>query len=234
MKHDAILCVRSVSKSYGGPDKCTSILNAVDLSVRASEIVAIVGASGSGKTTFLSICGGLESDFTGSVHILGRNIRELTSKDMNDFRRHQLGFLLQRPFLIQELTVCENVMVAGLLANMTRGEARARAHALLQNVLLDDNTWNMRPSILSPGQQQRVAVARALMSKPRLIFCDEPTASLDCETASAVMDVLCTMAQDCGSSIVVATHDQAVSKRAHRVVRLRSGVLEAYVETLSV
>lgn len=227
MKREAVLSMQDVSKCYGAGDETVVVLDKVRLDVFFGEIVAIMGASGSGKTTLLSIAGNLDHHYGGNVELLGTRLRGGASKNLDKMRRESLGFLLQRPFLIQEMTALENVMLAATLSGLMCLEAQKRAQTLLDGVRLEPHAYNKKPALLSPGQAQRVALARALVHQPRFVICDEPTASLDKTTGAAVMDALYTLVDKTQVGVLVATHDESIARRCDRVFLLEQGRLTA-------
>ena len=225
MRCNDALRLRDVTKSYQGKGPEVLVLRGINLNVGYGETVAIMGASGSGKTTLLSISGGLDGCSSGSVELLGSPLASIGEREMNQMRRTQLGFLLQRPFLMQEMTALENVMIAGVLSGMCREQAKEKSTALLEKVSVEKHAISEKPSVLSPGQAQRVALARALVHTPKCVFCDEPTASVDAHTSSSIMDLLCTLARESGVSVVLATHDQSVANKCGRIITLMNGCL---------
>ena len=225
MTCDVVLRMKGVRKHYGADQARVVVLDGVDLEINQGEIVAIMGASGSGKTTLLSVASSLDADYSGDIQLLGVCLARATEKALDVIRRNSLGFLLQRPFLIQEMTAVENIMLAATLAGLSYTEAKERAQTLLDGVRLERHAYAEKPAVLSPGQAQRVALARALVHSPRFVVCDEPTASLDRLTGASVMDSLCVLVQQSKASVLMATHDAHIARRCHKVFVVEKGRL---------
>lgn len=218
----SIISVKNVQKTYN-PDKVpVHALQGVDLEIEKGEFTAIVGPSGSGKTTLLNIIGGLDRPDVGTVHISDKDISDLSDNQLIDFRKEKIGFVFQAYNLIPVLTAVENVEFIMMLQKRSKTERLARATELLTAVGLEDK-FKKRPSELSGGEQQRVAVARALASKPTFILADEPTANLDSISTAGLLDMMAQMNKEEGMTFVFSTHDQRVIDRARRVVTLVDG-----------
>jgi putative ABC transport system ATP-binding protein len=198
------------------------VLSDVDLDVAAGEFLAIVGPSGSGKTTLLGLLAGLDQPTSGWIRIDGTNLGGLTEDERARFRAERIGFVFQTFQLIPTLTALENVLVPIELANGSSGSDRARAIELLGAVGLGDRTDHY-PAQLSGGEQQRVAIARAFSNRPGILFADEPTGNLDAETGATIIDLLVSLHDREGSTMIMVTHDQALAARANRVITLRAG-----------
>ena len=203
-----------VSKQYGG----VRALDHVSFTVDAGEWIAIMGPSGSGKTTLINILGGLDSPSSGRVLLDGKDIGPLSEKELTRYRAEKVGFVFQQFHLIPYLTAVENVMLAQYFHSMT-DEKEARES--LARVGLADRAEHL-PSQLSGGEQQRVAVARALANRPRLVLADEPTGNLDSANAEIVAELLFTLQRDTGMTLVLVTHDERLAARCRRCVRMRS------------
>jgi putative ABC transport system ATP-binding protein len=206
---------------HGGRQEVRS-LDGVSLTVQAGEVVAIVGPSGSGKTTLLHVAGGLDPPDAVEVRVAGVDWSILRGEARARFRRRTCGFVLQGFSMIAPATAAENVELPLLLDDVDPDERRARVTVALDRVGLSGQGAKL-PDQLSGGQQQRVAIARALVNDPALVLADEPTGSLDSETAMSVVTLLLAAARDRGAAVVLVTHDPGVAGRADRVVRLRSG-----------
>ncbi len=202
----------------------TQALRGVTLSIDSGEFTALVGPSGSGKTTLLQLIGCLDQPSSGHVYINGKDVSSLNRNQRADMRRGTIGFIFQFFALIPTLSAYENVEMPLLLNGHTAQERRDRVMELLDSVGLADRA-NNRPDQLSGGEQQRVAVARALASKPTLILADEPTANLDTPNGQQVMEIMTKLNQETGVTFVFATHDPRVIKYAQRVVTLRDGLV---------
>ncbi len=210
-----------INKTYAMGEMLVPILRDIDLTILRGEYTAIMGASGSGKSSLMNIIGCLERPSSGKYYFDARDITTLSDNELTDIRNFRIGFVFQQFNLLTRLTALENVMLPMVYAGYSRSERRRRAEAMLVQVGLGDRLAN-RPSQLSGGQQQRVAIARALVNQPDLLLADEPTGALDSHTGAAVMDQL-TALHDEGLTIVLVTHDAQVAGRAGRIVRLQDG-----------
>ncbi len=218
----SIIQTKNLQKTYGSGDLEVHAVDGVDLQIDKGEFTAIVGPSGSGKTTLLNIIGGLDTASEGEVWINDIEISKLKDNQMIDFRLKNIGFVFQAYNLIPVLTAKENVSFIMLLQNRSKEERDARAMELLDAVGLADH-YDRRPGQLSGGQQQRVAVARALASKPAYILADEPTANLDSQSTTNLLDIMARLNKEEGITFVFSTHDQRVVDKARRVVTLEDG-----------
>ena len=222
---ETVLSCHSLRKVYRtGAGTVTAIEN-IDLDIMPGEMTAIVGPSGSGKTTLLSMLGGLERPTSGEIRVEGSRLEDRFS-DLSDYRREEVGFVFQAYNLLPHLTAIENVLLPMELAAVPRRERRKRAQTLLAAVGIGPERYHHRPSRLSGGEQQRVAVARALSNQPPILLADEPTGNLDGETSKQVINLLHTMARDLGLCVVVVTHNLSVADEADRVVSLNYGSIE--------
>ena len=201
------------------------VLQGVDLTVRRGETLAIVGASGSGKSTLLHLLGGLEAPTSGSVLLCGRDFTTLAPGEQGEWRNRHLGFVYQFHHLLPEFNAVENVVLPQLVHGAEPEAARERAAQLLGALGLSQRL-DHRPSKLSGGEQQRVAVARALANKPPLVLADEPTGNLDEHTADAVLTEFLNLVRGEGSAALVATHNERLASKMDRVLRLHEGRLE--------
>ncbi|WP_126172543.1 ABC transporter ATP-binding protein [Altericroceibacterium xinjiangense] len=201
------------------------VLRGVNLSIMPGEIVALLGPSGSGKSTMLQAVGLLEGGFGGQIRIAGTDATQLSGDDRTALRRSHLGFVYQFHHLLPDFTALENVVLPQLVAHRSRAESEERARELLGALGLEKRVGH-RPSQLSGGEQQRVAVARALSNRPKLVLADEPTGNLDEATADRVLAEFLNLVRGQGSSALVATHNERLALRMDRVVRLHEGLLE--------
>lgn len=216
----ALLEARGISKTYSAGGRAIAVLDNVSLAVSDGEFLAVQGESGSGKSTLLSILSGLDSVDRGSVLIDGNDITDLSEDALAPLRNTFFGFVFQSFHLVPSLTALENVMFPAEL----RGDpaAREKAGLLLTRVGLVDRAGNF-PHQLSGGEKQRVAICRALVNEPRIIFADEPTGNLDSTNGSIVLEQLLTLHRERGTTLVLVTHSSEIASRAGRVITLRDG-----------
>jgi lipoprotein-releasing system ATP-binding protein len=222
---EPVLVTKDLRRSFTQGDATIDVLRGVDLSVHPGEIVALLGPSGSGKSTLLQAVGLLEGGFQGSIRLNGEEASKLDDEGRTRVRRDLLGFVYQFHHLLPEFNALENVILPQLVRGTGPDRARERAQQLLGALRLSERL-DHRPSKLSGGEQQRVAVARALANKPPLILADEPTGNLDEHTADAVFAEFLTLVRGEGSAALVATHNERLAARMDRVVRLHEGRLE--------
>ena len=215
-----ILSARGIGKTVKSGDSDLVILREIDLSVSAGEAVAVVGASGSGKSTLLAILAGLDTPTVGSVSVDGADLFGLDEDQRAELRGSSVGFVFQSFQLLPSLTALENVMLPLELRKDDTAEARARE--ILDRVGLSDRLGHY-PKHLSGGEQQRVALARAFSVRPKLLFADEPTGSLDAEAGAAVIDLVFELNRSFGTTLVMVTHDEHLAQRCGRIVRLAAG-----------
>jgi len=215
---------RGVVKSYPVGDRSLTVLRDLDLTVEAGEMVAIVGASGVGKSTLLHVLGGLDRVDSGGITIDGAHLTAMRDADIVAFRNRHVGFVFQFHHLLPEFTALENAEMPMRIARTPMAEARARAGSLLQRVGLGERL-DHRPGMLSGGEQQRVAVARALVMQPAVLLADEPTGDLDEETADSLHALLREMHLAYGLTSVIATHNPRLAAACDRTLRLEGGQL---------
>ena len=217
-----IIKTTGLTKTYRNNALEVHAVKQVNLSIEEGEFTAIVGPSGSGKTTLFNMIGGLDDITAGNVEIAGTNISNLKENELIDFRLKHIGFVFQAYNLIPVLTAKENVAFIMLLQGLSEKERMQRSEDLLKQVGLGDK-FDARPNQLSGGQQQRVAVARALASKPRFILADEPTANLDSQSTSTLLDLMAEMNKKENITFLFSTHDQRVIDKAQRVITIEDG-----------
>ena len=216
--------VRGLNKSYVVGSQRIHVLRDLDLEVSAGEMLAIVGASGVGKSTLLHLLGGLDRSDTGVVHVGDADMTAMSAAALVEFRNRNVGFVFQFHHLLPEFDAAENVAMPMRIARVPRGEAEQRASALLARVGLGERLVH-RPSMMSGGEQQRVAVARALVMKPALLLADEPTGDLDENTAESLHRLLREMHAEHGLTSIIATHNPRLAAACDRVLRLEQGRL---------
>ena len=222
--NDPVLATRGLTRSFEQGGEEIHVLRGADLAIGPGEIVALVGPSGSGKSTLLQAVGLLEGGFGGSIRITGIEAAQMTSPQRTAMRRDTLGFIYQFHHLLPDFNAIENVVLPQLVKGASRAEAEERAAALLTTLGLGHRLTH-RPSQLSGGEQQRVAVARALANRPALILADEPTGNLDEGTADVVLGEFLRLVRQEGSAALVATHNERLAAKMDRVVRLQEGHL---------
>jgi putative ABC transport system ATP-binding protein len=217
-----IIEIKGITKVYDIKTMPFQALNGIDLSFKQGEFVAIVGPSGSGKTTLLNIIGGLDNPTDGVVMIDGVNITKLSNWKKTNFRMNNIGFVFQSYNLIPVLTAKENIEFVMQLQGVTKDYVEKRALKLLEAVGLS-NKINSRPNKLSGGEQQRVAVARALASRPKYVLADEPTANLDSKSAENLLDIMEKLNREEEITFIFSTHDARVMKKARRIITIEDG-----------
>jgi len=222
----SLIQTHDLGKTYNPNTIPVEAVKHVDLQIEKKEFTAIVGPSGSGKTTLLNLIGGLDQPSYGSIVIDGTDIANLKSSSMVEYRLHHIGFVFQAYNLIPVFTARENVEFIMLLQGISRNERHKRAEELLEAVGLGDRI-NNRPTELYGGQQQRVAVARALASHPSFVLADEPTANLDSESTASLLDLMAKLNDDYDMTFVFSTHDARVIERARRIVKLEDGMIKS-------
>jgi lipoprotein-releasing system ATP-binding protein len=222
---DPALEATALSRSFvGGDGRELAVLEGVELHVEAREAVAIVGSSGAGKSTLLHLLGALDQPTSGEVRIGGRNVSALDTEALAGIRNETVGFVFQFHHLLREFTALENVMMPCLIAGLSRRAAGERARELLAAVGLDRRLEH-RPAQLSGGEQQRVAVARALSNEPVVLLADEPSGNLDAHTSEELHDLLFRLRGDRGLAMVLVTHNRELAERTDRILELKDGRL---------
>jgi ABC-type lipoprotein export system ATPase subunit len=221
-----VLSCRSLAKAYNTASGVVNAVSDITLEIRKGEFTAIVGPSGSGKTTLLSMLGGLERPSSGDILVEGEPVSRKYS-DLSDYRREEVGFVFQGYNLIPHLTALENVILPMELAGAPRSERRPRAEELLTSVGIPAERFGHHPLRLSGGEQQRVAVARALANTPPILLADEPTGNLDRKNSEQVIDLLRRMANNTGLCVVIVTHNDKIADRANRIITLNYGRVES-------
>ena len=221
---ELVLEATGVRRSFRQGPIDLQVLQGLNFAVKSGERIAIIGASGSGKTTLLQILGGLDQPSEGTVKIAGSDIHSLDEKARGDLRNRTLGFIYQFHHLLPEFSALENVAMPLLIRRTPKQEAEASARAILQRVGLGERLMH-RPHELSGGERQRAAVARALVTGPRIVLADEPTGNLDGGNAEAVFALMLELNRELGTSLIVVTHDRKLAARMDRVLELERGNL---------
>lgn len=225
-----VIDAQQVEKIIPFGDEDITILEDVNLVVKQSETISIVGVSGSGKSTLLSLLAGLDKPTSGQITLLGHNLSECDENQLSELRQAQIGFVFQNFYLLPQFNALENVALACDIAGIDNSAAKAKE--ILTKVGLS-HRLDHYPSHLSGGEQQRVALARAFVTKPKLIFADEPTGSLDEATGKAVIEMLYDLNDQYQTTLVVVTHDTVLSEQSQRIVKLHHGKLEDIKEVAS-
>ena len=218
---EPFISFKNVTKIYHTGEVDTVALGGVDFEVREGEFVVVVGASGAGKTTILNILGGMDTLTSGTVTLDGEEVSSFSKKRLTTYRRHDVGFVFQFYNLVQNLTALENVELAAQICKEPLDAAE-----VLREVGLAERMNNF-PAQLSGGEQQRVAIARALAKNPKILLCDEPTGALDYNTGKAILKLLEDTCVNTGKTVIVITHNQAITQMADRVISVKSGKIES-------
>ena len=223
-----LIVAEGVEKEYRGGSEVLRVLKGVNLTVHEAELVAVVGASGVGKSTLLHVLGALDRPTAGQVRFRGQDLFARTEHELTRFRRDEVGFVFQLYNLLSDFSALENAMLPALIQRRPAGEARERAMDALREVGLLERMGH-RPGELSGGEQQRVALARALVGRPAMILADEPTGNLDPKTSEDVFELFARLQAERGVAFVIATHNLELARRADRLVRLVDGraIIEA-------
>jgi lipoprotein-releasing system ATP-binding protein len=221
-----MIAVSALTRQFVTAEGTIAVLRGIDLEVRAGERIAIVGASGAGKTTFMHLLGGLDRPSSGSVRFEGEEIFRYSAAQLDAFRNRTVGFVFQFNQLLPEFSALENVMLPARIGRLPVGEARDRAARLLTDVGLG-HRLSHKPGQLSGGEQQRVAIARALVMSPRLLLADEPTGNLDSATSGEILNLLDRLHAECGLTLVVVTHSEMLAARMDRIIHMSDGCLVA-------
>ena len=223
--NDLIISADDVQKTYHSGVVEVSVLKGVDLHVSRGEMVAIMGPSGCGKTTLLNCLSGLDEIDGGRVVIDGIELHTLSDNERSDYRAERMGFIFQLYNLLPVLSAVENVEMPLLISGVSSRDARKRSLEQLDQVGLAKRA-NHLPAELSGGERQRVTIARALVNRPAIVWADEPTGDLDSETANGIIDLMTELNKTEGQTFIVVTHSREVGDRAHRIIRMRDGIIE--------
>jgi len=224
MLNNPLVEVKNLQKKVFAHSGLLNILSDINFAIYPKETIAILGASGSGKSSLLSIMAGLDPEYEGSVHLFGQELKELNEDQRSALRKNDVGFVFQSFLLIPELNAFQNICLPLEISGNINPESIDFAENLLARIGLSERA-NHYPATLSGGEQQRIALARAFISKPQILFLDEPTGSLDTENGQKVIELLFELNQDLGTTIVMVTHDTEVSQQCDRVLTLKGGCL---------
>ncbi len=227
--HELAVRCRGLTKCFGSGETGVWALRGIDMDVYAGQMTLLVGQSGCGKTTLISVIAGLLDPTDGEITVLGEDLRQLAGRRLVEFRGRHIGFVFQQYNLLPALTAAENAAVPLIIAGQQRRTAVEKASEVLTSVGLGDKL-NVLPSELSGGQQQRVAIGRSLVHEPKLLVCDEPTAALDAASGRTVMELLKRVAVQPGRAVIVVTHDNRVFDFGDRIVRMNDGRIEQIEE----
>jgi ABC-type lipoprotein export system ATPase subunit len=225
---NSLLVARNVSKVYPLPKEgVIRVLEGLDFELEKGEIVAIMGASGVGKTTFLNLLGGLDKPSEGMVLLEGEDIHAKGEQEKARLRNENIGFVFQFYHLLPEFTALENVFLPLLIRGLSRREAEKRARVILQEIFLEERA-SQRPSQLSGGEQQRVAIARALVNEPKLLLADEPTGNLDSKTGESIMRLIQELHRKKDLSSIIVTHNEKIAQFCQKIYLLEAGQLKPF------
>lgn len=219
--------IKGITKSFGS----LQVLKGIDLHIEKGEVVSIVGPSGAGKTTLLQIIGTLDKPDSGGIIIDGTDVMKLSSRKLSEFRNKRIGFVFQFHQLLPEFTAVENVMLPALISGASKGEAKKRAMELLDFMGLSERAGH-KPAELSGGENQRVAVARALVNKPAVILADEPSGSLDSKNKAELHQLFFDLRDKTGQTFVIVTHDENLASITDRTIKMKDGMLETEGESV--
>ncbi len=222
---EPIIKVRNISRIYKVGLETIHALRSITLDINKNEYVALMGSSGSGKSTLMNVLGCLDTPSGGEYHLNGIDVSHLNDNELAEIRNKQIGFVFQTFNLLPRSTALENVALPLVYAGLSKEVRDARALKALQDVGLGDRVTH-RPNELSGGQRQRVAIARALVTNPAIILADEPTGNLDSKTSGEIMGLLAEI-HDKGNTVILVTHEEDIARYAHRIVRLKDGLVES-------
>lgn len=220
----AILRTEKLCKTYSTGGIQQHVLKNLDINIMEGDFTVIMGSSGSGKSTLLYALSGMDKPSLGEIHFEGHKLTSLSNDKLAIFRRIHCGFVFQQIYLLDHMTVLDNILASGLLVNKNRQAVIAKAKQLLEAVQLNEESWAKFPSQLSGGEAQRAGIVRALINSPRIVFADEPTGALNSASSNSVLDVM-TEANRKGQSIVMVTHDLKTALRGNRILYLRDGMI---------
>ena len=221
---NVIISTEKLSKSFSTNGSLQHVIKNLDIEIYDGDFTVIMGSSGAGKSTLLYALSGMDKPTLGSIHFLQENIESLSNDNLAVFRRKNCGFVFQQMFLLDNMTILDNILASGLLVSKNRKEIIQRAKDLLTQVGIREEIWNKFPSQLSGGETQRAAIVRAMINQPKVVFADEPTGALNSSAGKAVLDVL-TEANRNGQNIIMVTHDLKSARRGNRILYMRDGII---------
>ena len=221
----ALIQTEKLSKTFSTGGQQQHVLKNLDLEIYDGDFTVIMGPSGAGKSTLLYALSGMDKPTLGSIHFSGSEISKLSNDELAKFRRRHCGFVFQQMFLLDNLSVLDNVLAAGLLVSKDKKQIAARAKKLLMEVGLSETTWHKFPTQLSGGEAQRVSIVRALINQPGVVFADEPTGALNSAAGQAALDVLSAVNEN-GQSVVMVTHDLRSARRGNRILYIQDGTIK--------
>ena len=224
MAKEEIIRLENASRFYKVGTETVKALDTVTMSIYRNEFVALMGASGSGKSTMMNLLGCLDTATAGTYHLNGTDVSKMTDNELAEVRNREIGFIFQTFNLLPRSTALENVMLPLIYAGISKNERQIMAKETLGHVQLSDR-MDHRPNELSGGQRQRVAIARALVNKPSIVLADEPTGNLDSKTSIEIMGLMEEIHRQ-GNTIIVVTHEEDIASHAHRIIRLKDGRIE--------
>jgi len=227
MSHEKIISCQNLSKHFKEGKLDVEVLKGISFDIEAGEKIAIVGSSGSGKSTLLHILGGLDLPTEGTVHVMGKDIANLSDKQRGDLRNQSLGFIYQFHHLLPEFTALENVAMPLLIRGLSVADASKQASDILSKVGLSERLKH-KPGQLSGGERQRAAIARALVTNPNAVLADEPTGNLDHKTALQIFELMQTLNQELQTAFVIVTHDMQLAEKMDKIYNLVDGRLSNY------
>ncbi|KOS71479.1 ABC transporter ATP-binding protein [Lysinibacillus contaminans] len=219
-----IIKTEKLCKTFSSGGIQQHVLKNLDISLFEGDFTIIMGSSGSGKSTLLYAMSGMDKPTLGEIDFAGKSLSQLNNDQLAVFRRNNCGFVFQQIYLLDNMSVLDNVLASGLLVNKKKSELVQKAKELLMQVGINDNAWSKFPTQLSGGEAQRVGIVRALINNPRIVFADEPTGALNSASSESVLDVLTNVNQN-GQSLVMVTHDMKTALRGNRILYLRDGVI---------
>ena len=219
-----IMKTEKLCKTFSSGGIQQHVLKNLDISLMEGDFTVIMGSSGSGKSTLLYAISGMDKPTLGEIDFCGKNLSKLNNDQLAIFRREKCGFVFQQIYLLDNMSVLDNILVSGLLVNKNKNELVKKAKDLLKQVGIDESSWSKYPAQLSGGEAQRVGIVRAMINSPKIVFADEPTGALNSKASESVLDIF-THVNYIGQSIVMVTHDIKTALRGNRILYLRDGVI---------